>query len=192
VTLHNIGQRLIVVDGAEVEVQRVFKLRRCASQGDIVLSHVYGLFLPADARQGQKFRTPLHQQVGPDEADRFRIELSTKLPEADQTSVYLFEIAVRLRDDSSSTALSLGKAVIGLPELPTPGEYYWNSSTPKVLEELVASSPDYVRYLQHVAIPCWLSNAASLRSADRGTGVVSGDFKGVVKELMRPSMEALE
>jgi hypothetical protein len=39
VTLHKTGGRLIVVDGAQVEVRRVYKLRPCASQGDIVVSH---------------------------------------------------------------------------------------------------------------------------------------------------------
>jgi hypothetical protein len=192
VTLHNVGERLIVIDGAQVEVQRLYKLRRCASQGDIVLSHIYGLSLPATAREGQKFKASLHQQVGPDEADRFRIEFSTKLPKSDQTSVYLFEIKVRLQDDGAQPDLPLGTAVVALPELPSPGEYYWDSSTHKVLRELLLTSPDYLRYIRRFAMPCWLSNTVTLKNVDRGNRVVSDDLKGLVSELVPPSINRLE
>jgi hypothetical protein len=186
------GGRLIVIDGALIEIKRVYKLPRCASQGDIVVSHVYGLFLPATAREGQVYKAPLHQQVGPDEADRFRVSLSTKLPESDQTSVYLFEISVRLENDGPKPDLPVGEAVVGLPELPPPGEYYWNSSTPEVLQDLVLGSPTYAPYLRQEAMPCWQSNTIALRGAATGGGMVSEEFEGLVKELVRPSVEALE
>jgi hypothetical protein len=192
VTLHNMSDRLIVIDGAEVNVQRVYKLSRCASQGDILLSHVYGLFLPASAKEGQEFKTALHQQVGPDEADRFRIGLSTKLPESDQTSVYLFVIKIELENDGLQPDLPLGTAVVGLPELPIPGEYYWDSDTDDLLRNIVLGSPTYVPYLRNKAMPCWRSNTAALRGAVKEGEAVSKDLKDLVKGLAEPSLEALE
>jgi hypothetical protein len=192
VTLHNTGGRLIVIDAAEVEVQRVYKLRRCASQGDILLSHVYGLSLPASAREGEKFETSLHQQVGPDEADRFRIGLSTKLPKSDQTSVYLFEIRIGLQNDGPQPDPSLGTAVVGLPELPAPGEYYWDSSTHNVVEELTVTNPAYAQYLRRFAIPCWRSNTADLKGVLTANRVSSESLKRLVSGLVPPAPGVLE
>jgi hypothetical protein len=192
VTLHNKGRRLIVVDAAEIKVDRIYKLRRCASQGDILLSHVYGLSLPAKAPDGAVFKAPLHQQVGPDEADRFSIALGTKLPEADQTSVYLFEIEVGLLNDGPQPDLSLGTAIVGLPELPSPGEYFWDSTTPEVVQNLVLTSPGYVPYLRRVAMPCWRSNTAALEGVVSGDRVQSEELQRLVKGLRQPSAGALE
>ncbi|HWO83902.1 MAG TPA: hypothetical protein VNM38_08975 [Solirubrobacterales bacterium] len=192
VTLHNMGARLIVIDGAQVEVQRVYRLRRCASQGDIVLSQSYGLVLPVDARQGEKVEMSLHQQVGPDEADRFRLGLSTKLPESDQTSLYLFEIKIDLQNDGPQPDLPLGSVAVGLPELPPPGEYYWDSSTHDIVHNLVLTNPDYAQYLRRVAMPCWRENTAALRGVVMKSEVVSENLNQLVESVVQPAGEELE
>ena len=192
VTLHNKGARLIVVDSARFEVQRVYKLSRCASQADILVSHVYGLSMPVGAHEGDTFAAPLHQQVGPDEADRFRIGLSTELPADDQTSVYLFVVKVSLGNDGPHPDLPLGTVVVGLPELPTPGEYYWDPGTHEVVRQIAASSPGYVDYLRRVALPCWRSNTADLKAVLGGDRIASGTLKRLVGELVPPSAAPLE
>lgn len=192
VTLHNTGGRRVVIDAARVEVRRVQKLRRCASQDDLLLSHVYGLLLPANAHEGDAVEMPLHQQVGPDEADRFRVELSTKLPPSDQTSLYLFEVAVSLRNDGPQSELPLGTAVVGLPELPAPGEYYWDAGTLDVLHNFALGEPDYARYLRQHALPCWRANTRALEQAGKGRKLRSNDLEEVVDDLVQPDPEALE
>ena len=192
VTLHNQGGRLIVIDGAEVKVRRVYKLRRCAAQDDLPLSNVYGLTLPVSARKGETFEAPLHQQIGPDEADRFRIELSTKPPPEDLASVYLFEIQVRLKNDGAEPDLPLGTAVLALPKIPSAGEYFWDAGTLKVLRNFVLYEPKYARYLRRFAMPCWRSNTAALEAVGEGKKDRSENLEKTIKGLIEPSADALE
>ncbi|HSS42947.1 MAG TPA: hypothetical protein VLK37_10425 [Solirubrobacterales bacterium] len=192
VTLHNMGDRLVVIDGLQVRVRHVYKLRRCASQDDLLLSHVYGLTLPAGARDGETFETALHQQVGADEADRFRVGLSTKLPAGDPTSLYLFETKISLQTDGPRPNLPLGMAVTGLPELPTPGEYYWDHGTLEVLHNFVLGEPDYARYLLRSAMPCWRANTTALQEVGSGDKVRSKDLESVIDGLVEPFAGALE
>ncbi len=192
VTLHNMGDRLVVIDGARVKIRHVYKLRRCASQDDILLSHVYGLALPASAHEGETFEAELHQQVGGDEADRFRVGLSTKLPTEDPTSLYLFEAEVSLQNDGPQPDLPLGTAVLGLPELPTPGEYYWDSGTLDVLHNFVLGEPDYARYLRRSAMPCWRANTTALEEVGHGNQIRSADLEKTVDGLVKPFAGALE
>jgi hypothetical protein len=192
VALHNQGARLVVVDGAEVEVRRVYKLSRCAAQDDLPVSNVYGLKLPTTAHKGEVFETPLHQQIGPDEADRFRIQLSTKPPARDLASLYLFEIEVSLKNDGPQPELPLGTAVLALPKLPSAGEYYWDSGTPKVLHNFVLYEPEYARYLRRDAMPCWRSNTAALEAVGKGMKDRSGNLEKIIHGLIEPSAGALE
>jgi hypothetical protein len=192
VMLHNRGGQLVVIDGAEIEVRRIYKLHRCAAQDDIPISYVYGLTLPTSAHRGKTLEAPLHQQLGPDEADRFRIELSTRPPASDPAAIYLFEVNVSLKNDGPQADLPLGTAVLALPKLPSAGEYYWDDATPEVLRNFVLSSPEYAHYLRRFAFPCWRSNTAALRAVGKGRKNRSEHLEETIEGVIQPAAEALE
>jgi hypothetical protein len=65
IVLHNTGDQLVVIDQARIRIRHVYRLLRCATQGDLPLSNTYGVLLPIDAKPNEVIGTPLHQQVGP-------------------------------------------------------------------------------------------------------------------------------
>jgi hypothetical protein len=135
----------------------------------------------------------LHQQVGPDEPDRFNLALGLKAAHDRSTgTVYLFQGELALRTDGSPRELSLGHVLLSLPIYPTSGEYYWNSETPKLMHDLVPTSPEYARELRQLAIPCWRANTATLRRTLGGKSVRSASLGEIAGELVRPSPAALE
>ncbi|HEX3241282.1 MAG TPA: hypothetical protein VHR18_14235 [Solirubrobacterales bacterium] len=192
ITLHNTGGKRAVIDGARVTVQRIFELRRCASQDDLPLTNTYGMSLPAEARAGQAFETPLHQQVGPDEADRFAIGFHTRPPADSPSSIFLFQIDIALRNDGPRPVLPIGTAVVALPELPLVGEYFWDRSTAEVIRGFAVTEPDYVRYLQRFAMPCWRSNTKALRQASSGSARHSALLEQISADLVTPNNSSLE
>jgi hypothetical protein len=187
-TVHNTGGKLIVVDRASFRIKRVYALPRCASQDDIPLSNTYGVGLPIDARPGERIEAPLHQQVGADEADRFAVGLSAKLPRDQPTStVYLFALDVSLRTDGPEGELPLGAMLISLPVIPYPGEYYWAADTPEIIGNLLAASPDYARQLKQFSMPCWRRNTAILRRALDKPYLRSPHLNALSAELVTPT-----
>jgi hypothetical protein len=192
VTLHNMGNRRVVIDRADVEVRDVYELRRCASQDDIPISRSYGLPLPIEAKTGDVFSAPLHQQVGPDEADRFSIAMSTKPPANNPASLFLFKIDLSLQTNAPKPGLPLGDAVIGLPELPSAGRYYWTAETPQILERFLIGSPSYIGELRRFSMPCWRANTAALRQAAAVSAVRSQSLKEILAEVIAPNLQALK
>jgi len=193
IEVHNTGGRLVVIDQAEVTVRRVFELERCAAQGDLPLSNVYGTALPADAKPGEAITIPLHQQVGPDEADRFALALSVDREAARSATLFLYEIEVALRNDGGRPVLSLGKALISLPHMPFPAEYFWDGRTAEVLREFhAAGEPFTPRQTWGYAMPCWQANTKTLQRALASPAARSRGLDVVAKTLATPSFSALE
>lgn len=192
ITLHNLGARRVIIDRARIKIRRVYELRRCASQDDLPLSHTYGVALPVTARPGFTVEHRLHQQIGPDEADRFAISLSADTAGVRTGSLYLFELGIALRDDAPRATLPVGRIQISLPELPVPGEYYWTDETSTLVGGLATTSPGYVRELRTYSMPCWRSNTATLHKAFESPAVRSGQLESISGELVAPSFAALE
>ena len=130
VILHNRGGVRAVVDGARVNVEEVYALERCASQNDLPLSETYGLVL---SHQPETRNLLLHDQVGPDEADRFAIALSTRLSRTSPGTYFLFRLHLDLKNDGSVSPLVVGTALIALPTVPDQGEYFWTPTTVELL-----------------------------------------------------------
>ncbi len=188
ITLHNTGDQLVVIDGARFEIRRVYALPRCTTQGDLALSNDYGVSLPVDAKPGEAVEAPLHQQVGPDEADRFGITLSTS---REQAVVYLFEVEASLANDGSRSPLPLGRVLVSLPERPGPGEYYWDEKTVELLVNWYDPGGE-AHALWREAMPCWKSNTAVLRRALAGSAVRTPELDALAGELVTPTFAALE
>lgn len=192
ITLHNLGDRRIVIDRARIEIRRVYELRRCASQDDLPLSNTYGIALPVRRPPGTVLEPPLHQQLGPDEADRFALSLSADTRGGGRGSLFIFELDVSLSDDANPSNLHLGSLLIALPELPVPGEYYWGSETADLIRGLATTSPDYVRELRDYSMGCWRSNTEKLQTAFANRALRSAEMKAIADELVVPSSAAIE
>lgn len=192
--LHNTGGRLVVIDGARVEVLHSYELPRCASQDDLPSSGTYGMPLSVLSKPGDVLTQDLHQQVGADEADRFEIALGPKWPRGEATStVYLFEVSIGLHTDAPQRYYRVGKALISLPTPPYPGEYYWNAETPKIVHDFVATaSQKYIAEMKRRSMPCWRENTADLRSAFTSRAVRSSDLDEVQRNLISPKFPPLE
>lgn len=190
--LHNVGGRRAVVDRADIEVRRVYELRRCASQDDLPLSNNYGVSLPADAQPGDIVEAPLHQQLGPDEADRFALALSTRVRPREPGSFYVFELDVTLHNDGPRADLPAGTALISLPEIPIVGEYYWGADTAKLIGDLASTSPEYVAELRRFSMPCWRANTVALKKALASPAARSPFLEAVSNELVAPHLAVLE
>jgi hypothetical protein len=190
VILHNVGGTRAVVDAASVVVKEVSPLDRCASQDDIPLSDVYGAVLPHRA-SSKPVVVPLHDQLGPDGVDRFKILLSTPLARLDPATYFVFRIEVNLINDSPEGSLPIGAALVSLPEIPDQGEYFWDHQTVGLLrgfetEGLIA------RELWAEAMPCWRRNTKILRRALDPPGVRSPEVASIANELVTPSFSKLE
>jgi hypothetical protein len=192
IVLHNLGGGLVVVDQANLQVRRRYELPRCASQDDLPLSNTYGVPVPVQARPGNLVEAPLHQQIGPDDADRLAFSLSAKWPGDGATStLYLFEFDLSLLTDQPRPEVSLGRVLVSLPHHPFAGEYFWGSDTEELIQGLAATSPDYVKQLRNVALPCWRSNTRSLRQAFASSAALSPELEAVSAELVPPNPAAL-
>jgi len=192
IAVHNIGARRVVIDQARVEVKRIYELKRCASQDDLPLSNSYGLTLPVNAQKGDVFDQPLHQQVGPDEADRFAIALSAGPLRDRPSSVFLFEIKVGLFSDGPRPMLSAGTAQVSLPKLPLIGEYFWGEGTRQILHGFVIEGGEIVKELRRFSMPCWRSNTDLLRDAFQSRAVRSTQMEEISRELVTPTLTALK
>jgi hypothetical protein len=190
VMLHNTGGRLVVIDAMRFEIKHVYVLPQCASQGSLEVTHVYGVPLPRNAKPGQVIRAPLHQQVGPDEADRFAVSLSTERSRA-RTEVYLFDLRVSLLNDGPQSPLPIGRVLVSLPGMPNEGQYYWVRDTAAFLRQWASTDPSALD-LWRMSMSCWRSNTKILRRALRGSGARSIALSQLEHRLVTPSLAAIE
>jgi hypothetical protein len=190
VILHNLGGTRAVIDAASIVVTEVAAVKRCASQDDIPLSAVYGAVLPHHP-SSRPVVVPLHDQVGPDGVDRFKILLSTPLGKPDPATYYLFHIKLTLLNDSPEAALPVASALVSLPEIPDQGEYFWNHQTIGLLKGFEAGGRP-ASELWAEAMPCWRHNTKILRRALAPPGVRSPEVASIADELVTPSFAELK
>jgi hypothetical protein len=112
--VRNSGSGRSVISRAQLEILRVYPLPLCFAQGDLSLSGRYGVELPPTSEPGEVVEVSLHQQLGGNEADRFRIKLETRPREESGlvNSLHLFEVAVALVHDGRRDPLPMGTSLI--------------------------------------------------------------------------------
>ncbi|WP_433476498.1 hypothetical protein ACQPZP_05275 [Spirillospora sp. CA-142024] len=121
IKLHNTGTRRSIIKRAVLSIHKFTMFKECAGQGGgLGVSATYGLNMPVRPKPGQKVEVPLSQQLGPDEADRFKIELnlpqsSAWIENPDQGKLFVYQVGVTLIRDTNSKAVNLGDAVVALP-----------------------------------------------------------------------------
>lgn len=122
IKLLNSGSRRSVIKRALVSIRKFSLIEVCFSQGGgLDVSATYGLTMPVHPTPGQEMEVPLSQEIGPDEADRFKLDL--RLPKAamqvgrnlDGGRLFVYHIGVDLVRDRESKKVNAGEAVIALP-----------------------------------------------------------------------------
>lgn len=193
VTLHNEGGRLVVIDGAQVEVRQVRAVRSCFAQASLPVSNRYGALLPTDAEPGDSIEVPLHQQVGADAADRFRIVLGADAGTDDElTATYLFDLEVSLLNDGPRSPLPLGRVLVMLPSIPRSGQYYWTETTAETINRAFRPDDELLRYFERKSLPCWHANTAILRRLLAAHALRSDQLDEIADTLVTPDASELE
>jgi hypothetical protein len=192
VTLHNTGERRVVIDGARIEIRRVYEAGHCYPQGDLPLSNSYGVQLPPDSSPGTELKAPLHQQLGADQADRFAISFG--LPESDMPPPvnYLFELDLSLTNDGPAGPLPLGGVQVSLPYAPAPGEDFWVDGSAEYLAAEFDLSNERSLGEFRAAMRCWRANTAVLEEAFSHPAVRSPNLDAISDLMVKPSFAAVE
>ena len=119
VRLHNTGTRRSVLTSARFTITDFARITPCGLGAGLVASARYDVVLPIAPRPGQVLETPINQQLGPDEADRFvfRLGVGNAIEEIlGETLVY--ELRVAVLHDNESKPVDVGHAVVALPGAP--------------------------------------------------------------------------
>lgn len=188
IQVHNRGTGRVVISGAVVRVLRMIRLAECTNQGELSLSGRYSVALPTTLSQ---IEVPLHQQLGPDTADRFSwdfgfptaaLQRGPEVGGADRSYVVLFRAA--LKSDDRATPLDLGRFVLGAPAVPQRVVQYWPRAYERArVADLAPFFGSDFRWDSH--LPCWRTNNASLRAILAQPGARSPDLAAVGADLAR-------
>jgi hypothetical protein len=122
IELQNTGTQRAIITALRIRIQQVLEMPACFSQGYLPSTGTSLLNIKPKARPGTSVTVPVNQQVGPDEADRFKVEVRGPTSEA----VYLYRTRVTLLYDKSSQA-QVGELVAAFPYAPAPN-YFWMRS----------------------------------------------------------------
>lgn len=117
VKLHNKGDGRIVLSRLNTSVDEVVRLDLCYTQGDLPSSNTYDVELPTRPATAS---APLHQQLGPDRADRFLVKFG--VPQAavggrdlgDPPHFFVYRMRVSV-SSGSEPPLSLGRFIFSFP-----------------------------------------------------------------------------
>jgi hypothetical protein len=121
VRLHNTGTRRSVLTSARFTIADFARITPCGLGAGLVVSARYNVVLPTAPRPGQVLETPINQQLGPDQADRFVFRLG--LGEAIEDvlgEVFVYELRVAVTHDNESKPVDVGRVVVALPGAPPP------------------------------------------------------------------------
>jgi hypothetical protein len=118
--IRNTGSQLALIDGVRIIVHSV----------NVLSAHVFGTFVPVSASYGftipiraGKFTAPVSEEVAPDQADRFNLNIS--LPKNTPNASYVYDISLTLIYDKGNS-VSAGSTTLYL----SPG--YTRSTTVEV------------------------------------------------------------
>ena len=185
IKLHNTGGRRVVLAKADVNIEDVTRLDLCYTQGDLPSSNGYSAVLPVTA---SAVSVPLHQQLGPDEADRFSLTFGVRARDihgkaaGDAPHMYLVRVSVSITHDGSRLPLPLGQFIFSAPSLPFGVVWYWpkalEGATRKGLAQNFGLDFPYEDYM-----PCWRANTTHLRNKLAATGARSPEMDQVRSDL---------
>jgi hypothetical protein len=116
VRVHNTGTRRSVLTSARFTITDFARITPCGLGAGLVASARYDVVLPIAPPSGQVLETPINQQLGPDQADRFVFRLGVGRAIEDvlgETLVY--ELRVAVVHDNEPRPVDVGRVVVALP-----------------------------------------------------------------------------
>jgi hypothetical protein len=115
ITVRNTGKNPVLLTQAQITIEDSTRLAVCEySSGDVVASgkdYATELQVLPTPRE-RVVKRPLHQEVGPGAADRFRVLFRVSDPGQES---YLYAVRVELVTDQGQQPVEVGRFVLGLP-----------------------------------------------------------------------------
>jgi len=116
VRLHNTGTGRSVLTSARFTITDFARITPCGLGAGLVASARYDVVLPIAPRSGQVLETPINQQLGPDQADRFVFRLGVgKAIEEILGETLVYELRVAVVHDNEPEPVDVGRVVVALP-----------------------------------------------------------------------------
>jgi hypothetical protein len=123
VRLHNTGTRRSVLTSARFTITDFARITPCGLGAGLVASARYDVVLPIAPRPGQVLETPINQQLGPDQADRFVFRLGVgKAIDEILGLTLVYELRVAVAHDNESEPVDVGRVVVALPGASSPAD----------------------------------------------------------------------
>ncbi|MGH3164274.1 MAG: hypothetical protein ACRDN0_00065 [Trebonia sp.] len=121
--VRNTGNQLAIIRGAQLRITQFTSLPICLSQGDLPVTGTYRANIPTVPRPGTTIDVPVSQQIGPDAADEFQLQLRNAV-KAHSLTVGIYRMDVSLLYDNSSAPVNAGNVIMALPFDPN-YQYVW-------------------------------------------------------------------
>lgn len=126
IKLLNTGNGVAVLNDARLVIEKFAALPLCETQGFLNSTHTYNSNMPINPKPGQLVNVPLSQEIQPNSADRFDLQLRVPLPKhVGVSKIYLYRVHLSLAYNVNTKPLDVGEVLVDLPVLPDAGEYYW-------------------------------------------------------------------
>ena len=173
--IRNTGNQLAIITGVTLRIERSAQLPICFSQGNLpVTGHPYPGTLPLKPSNGYVTRIPVSQQIGPDQADQFEVQLrpSNDVPSG---TITLYDVAASINYDKQSTPpLDAGKLTLSMPLVPNNQEYFWTGST-----QLIALMGSEVPSISR----CMIRESKLIRSFLTGQSARSSELSSLLSAM---------
>lgn len=162
VSLRNPGTTRVGLTEVEVTIVDSAVVQVCLFASATDVSGSYDLELPDHPAPGTVLRKTLHQEIGPDELDRFTLRLGAPQLEAKHPlDSYLYRVRVAIAHDGGTQPVELGEFVVEAQNgLST--DHYFPAARPATLEDAKGAFCGDSEECQRRILSCWNANRVPL------------------------------
>jgi hypothetical protein len=136
ITVHNVGRRRAVLNQLELTIRHFVYLPQCVFGSSVEPSKItYPLTMPDGPSPGQVVSVVLHEEVGPDQVDRFKVKMAGPPLRRDKfgpaPAVFGYQTSASITSDVDKRPLSLGALVLTLDRAPSHNVEVWDVNDPR-------------------------------------------------------------
>jgi hypothetical protein len=175
-TIRNTGNQLAVITSVTLRINRSAQLPVCYSgQGNLPVSGPpYPGTLPPKPSKGHVTRIPVSQQIGPDQPDKFEVQLRPSNGVASET-ITLYDVTASIIYDNQSTPpLGAGKLTLSMPRVPN-NQYYFSTEGTHLIALMGSAVPSISR--------CMIRESKLIRSFLTGHSARSSEFSSLLSAM---------